>query len=45
MTQLNLIPGGGEALGVRGAQLAIGIGVNFVLGALMRSASASTRRA
>jgi len=35
MTQLNLFPGGGEALGVRGARLAIGIGVNFVLGALM----------
>jgi uncharacterized membrane protein YfcA len=35
MTQLNLFPGGGEALGVRGARLAIGIGVNFILGALM----------
>jgi uncharacterized membrane protein YfcA len=35
MTQLNLFPGGGEALGVRGAKLAIGVGVNFVLGALM----------
>ena len=35
MTQLNLFPGGGEALGVRGARLAIGVGVNFVLGALM----------
>jgi uncharacterized membrane protein YfcA len=35
MTQLNLFPGGGDALGVRGARLAIGIGVNFVLGALM----------
>jgi uncharacterized membrane protein YfcA len=35
MTQLNLFPGGGEALGVRGTRLAIGIGVNFVLGALM----------
>jgi uncharacterized membrane protein YfcA len=35
MTQLNLFPGGGEALGVRGAKLAIGVGVNFLLGALM----------
>jgi len=35
MTQLSLFPGGGEALGVRGARLAIGIGVNFLLGALM----------
>jgi uncharacterized membrane protein YfcA len=35
MTQLNLFPGGGEALGVRGARLAIGIGVNLLLGALM----------
>jgi uncharacterized membrane protein YfcA len=35
MTQLNLFPGGGEALGVRGARLAIGVGVNFLLGALM----------
>jgi uncharacterized membrane protein YfcA len=35
MTQLSLFPGGGEALGVRGARLAIGVGVNFVLGALM----------
>jgi uncharacterized membrane protein YfcA len=35
MTQLNLFPGGGEALGVRGMRLAIGVGVNFVLGALM----------
>ena len=35
MTQLSLFPGGGEALGVRGAKLAIGVGVNFLLGALM----------
>ena len=35
MTQMNLFPGGGDALGVRGARLAIGVGVNFVLGALM----------
>ena len=35
MTQLNLFPGGGEALGVRGVKLAIGVGVNFLLGALM----------
>lgn len=35
MTQMNMFPGGGEALGVRGAKLAIGVGVNFVLGALM----------
>jgi uncharacterized membrane protein YfcA len=35
MTQLNLFPGGGEALGVRGAKLATGVGVNFLLGALM----------
>jgi uncharacterized membrane protein YfcA len=35
MTQLNLFPGGGDALGVRGVKLVIGIGVNFLLGALM----------
>lgn len=35
MTQLNMFPGGGDALGVRGTKLAIGVGVNFVLGALM----------
>jgi uncharacterized membrane protein YfcA len=35
MTQMNMFPGGGDALGVRGARLVIGIGVNFVLGALM----------
>jgi uncharacterized membrane protein YfcA len=35
MTQLNLFPGGGEALGVRGIRLLIGVSVNFLLGALM----------
>ena len=35
MTQLNLFPGGGEAPGVRGSRLAIAIGGNFLLGALM----------
>lgn len=35
MAQFNLFPGGGEALGVRGVKLVIGIGANFVLGALM----------
>jgi uncharacterized membrane protein YfcA len=32
---LGLVPGGGEALGLTGARLAIGVGVNFILGALM----------
>ena len=35
MTQLDLFPGGGEALGVRGSRLAVAIGGNFLLGALM----------
>lgn len=35
MTNLNLFPGGGEALGVRGIKLLVGILVNFSLGALM----------
>jgi uncharacterized membrane protein YfcA len=35
MTQMNLFPGGGEALGVRGTKLVIAIAGNFVLGALM----------
>jgi uncharacterized membrane protein YfcA len=35
MTQLHLFPGGGEALGLRGARLGIGIAGNFLLGALM----------
>jgi uncharacterized membrane protein YfcA len=30
-----MVPGGGDALGLSGARLAIGLGVNFVLGALM----------
>lgn len=32
---LGLVPGGGAALGLTGVKLAIGVGVNFVLGALM----------
>jgi uncharacterized membrane protein YfcA len=35
LTQLELVPGGGEALGLAGARLAIGLAGNFVLGALM----------
>ncbi len=35
MTQMQLFPGGGDALGVRGARLIIAVGVNFMLGALM----------
>jgi uncharacterized membrane protein YfcA len=35
MTQLDLFPLGGDALGVRGAQLAVAIIGNFILGALM----------
>jgi len=35
MRQLSLFPPGGEAIGVRGALLAAGIGGNFLLGALM----------
>jgi uncharacterized membrane protein YfcA len=35
MTQLKLVPGGGEALGLEGARLGIGLAGNFVLGALM----------
>jgi uncharacterized membrane protein YfcA len=35
MRQLSLFPAGSEAIGVRGARLAIGIGGNFMLGALM----------
>lgn len=34
-TNLNLMPGGGEAVGLRGGTLALAIGANFVLGALM----------
>ncbi len=35
MRQLNLFPPGSEAIGVRGLKLAIAIGGNFLLGALM----------
>ncbi len=35
LTNLGLLPGGGEALGLSGAKLAIGMVGNFVLGALM----------
>src|SRR5437762_2149214 len=35
MTQLGLVPLGGEAVGLSGARLAIGVAANFVLGALM----------
>jgi uncharacterized membrane protein YfcA len=35
MSQLQLFPVGGEALGVRGVRLAIAVGGNFMLGALM----------
>lgn len=35
MRQLNWMPGGGMAMGLTGAKLAIGIAGNFVLGALM----------
>lgn len=34
-TNLGLLPGGGEALGLSGARLMIGLAGNFVLGALM----------
>jgi uncharacterized membrane protein YfcA len=34
-TNLNLMPGGGEAVGLRGSTLAFAIFANFVLGALM----------
>jgi uncharacterized membrane protein YfcA len=35
MTQMQLFPGGGEALGVRGTKLVIAVVGNFALGALM----------
>jgi uncharacterized membrane protein YfcA len=35
MTQLDLFPGGGDTLGLRGVRLAIGLAGNFVLGVLM----------
>jgi uncharacterized membrane protein YfcA len=33
--QVGIVPGGGEAIGLTGGKLVIGIAVNFVLGALM----------
>jgi uncharacterized membrane protein YfcA len=35
LTNLGIVPGGGAAIGLTGAKLAIGLAVNFVLGALM----------
>jgi uncharacterized membrane protein YfcA len=35
MTGIKVLPGGGDAIGVTGIKLAIAVGVNFVLGALM----------
>ncbi len=35
MKQLNLFPAGSDVIGVRGAKLALAVGGNFVLGALM----------
>jgi uncharacterized membrane protein YfcA len=35
MTQLGATPLGGEAVGLSGARLAVGVSVNFILGALM----------
>ncbi len=35
MTQFNLVPGGGDALGLSGTRLWIGLGGNFALGVLM----------
>jgi uncharacterized membrane protein YfcA len=35
MSQLGLVPGGGDAIGLTGTRLWIGIGGNFVLGVLM----------
>ena len=35
MTQLNLLPGGGNTLGLSGARLWVGLAGNFVLGVLM----------
>ncbi|MEO6212871.1 MAG: sulfite exporter TauE/SafE family protein [Vicinamibacterales bacterium] len=35
MTQLKMFPGGGDALGVSGVKLAVAVGGNFLLGALM----------
>jgi len=35
MTQLNLVPGGGDQLGLTGVKLAVAVAANMVLGALM----------
>lgn len=35
LRQLALVPGGGNALGISGGKLAVGLGANFFLGALM----------
>jgi uncharacterized membrane protein YfcA len=35
MTQLNVVPGGGDALGLRGTRLWLGLAGNFMLGVLM----------
>jgi uncharacterized membrane protein YfcA len=35
ITGFNILPGGGNALGVTGAKLGVAVGVNFILGALM----------
>jgi uncharacterized membrane protein YfcA len=35
MTQLNIVPGGGDALGLAGTRLWVGLAGNFVLGVLM----------
>jgi uncharacterized membrane protein YfcA len=35
MSQLGIVPGGGDAIGLSGTRLLIGIGGNFVLGVLM----------
>jgi uncharacterized membrane protein YfcA len=35
MTQLNIVPGGGDAIGLAGTRLGIGLAGNFVLGVLM----------
>jgi uncharacterized membrane protein YfcA len=35
LTALNQLPGGGEALALSGTRLVVGLGINFLLGALM----------
>ncbi len=35
MSQLNIVPGGGDALGLQGTRLWVGLAGNFLLGALM----------